>query len=162
MTTKTQEQFCKQMPPSVTPLIIPTITQWVRRMHAFKRIQSRKRLWYSFKGFAFCTKFSYNFQYFQQNEIKDGVWYFIGIAVVNFLKLLFLNFALAVDCCINCLHLSNTKHCTLSALDTACVCFKISVSAVFCLDILQLYSIGLSFAWHSVYVFRATVNVLNK
>jgi len=39
----------------------------------------------------------------------------------------------------------------LSALDTACVCFKVSVSAVFCLDILQLYSIGLSFDWHSVY-----------
>jgi len=31
------------------------------------------------------------------------------------------------------------------------VCFKVSVSAVFCLDILQLYSIGLSFVWHSVY-----------
>jgi len=27
----------------------------------------------------------------------------------------------------------------------------VSVSAVFCLDILQLYSIGLSFVWHSVY-----------
>ena len=39
----------------------------------------------------------------------------------------------------------------LSALDTACVCFKVSVSAVFCLDILQMYSIGLSFVWHSVY-----------
>jgi len=39
----------------------------------------------------------------------------------------------------------------LSALDTACVCFKVSVSAVFCLDILQLYSTGLSFVWHSVY-----------
>jgi len=54
-----------------------------------------------------------------------------------FFKLLFLNFALAVDCCINCLYLSNAKHCTLSALDTACVCFKVSVSAVFCRDILQ-------------------------
>jgi len=31
------------------------------------------------------------------------------------------------------------------------VCFKVSVSAVFCLDILQLYSVGLSFDWHSVY-----------
>jgi len=31
------------------------------------------------------------------------------------------------------------------------VCFKVSVSAVFCLDILQLYSIELSFDWHSVY-----------
>ena len=68
-----------------------------------------------------------------------------------FFKPLFLNFALAVDCCINCLYLSNAKHCTLSALDTACVCFKVSVSAVFCRDILQLYSIGLSFVWHSVY-----------
>jgi len=28
---------------------------------------------------------------------------------------------------------------------------QVSVSAVFCLDILQLYSIGLSFDWHSVY-----------
>jgi len=28
---------------------------------------------------------------------------------------------------------------------------KVSVSAFFCLDILQLYSIGLSFDWHSVY-----------
>jgi len=37
------------------------------------------------------------------------------------------------------------------ALDTACVCFKVSVSAVFCLDILQLYSIELLFVWHSVY-----------
>ena len=37
------------------------------------------------------------------------------------------------------------NHCTLSALHTACVCFKVSVCAVFCLDILQLYSIGLSF-----------------
>ena len=46
---------------------------------------------------------------------------------------------------------SNANHCALSALDTACVCFKVSVSAVFCLDILQLYSIGLSFVWHSVY-----------
>jgi len=49
-------------------------------------------------------------------------------------------------CCVNCLYLSNAKHCTLSALDTACVCFKVSISAVFCLDILQLYPIGLSFA----------------
>jgi len=46
---------------------------------------------------------------------------------------------------------SKAKHCTLSALDTACVCVKVSVSAVFCLDILQLYSIGLSFDSHSVY-----------
>jgi len=68
---------------------------------------------------------------------------------VFFFKLLFPNFALAVDCCINCT--SKAKHCTLSALDTACECFKVSVSAVFCLDILQLYSIGLSFDWHSVY-----------
>ena len=45
--------------------------------------------------------------------------------VCVFFKLLFLNFALAVDCCINCLYLSNAKHCTLSALDTACVCFKV-------------------------------------
>jgi len=30
-------------------------------------------------------------------------------------------------------------------------CIKVSVSAVFCLDILQLYSVGLSFDWHSVY-----------
>jgi len=44
-----------------------------------------------------------------------------------------------------------SKHCTLSALDTACVCLKVSVGAVFCLDILQLHSIGLSFDWHSVY-----------
>jgi len=28
---------------------------------------------------------------------------------------------------------------------------KVSVSAVFCLDILQLYFVGLSFVWHSVY-----------
>ena len=28
---------------------------------------------------------------------------------------------------------------------------KVSVSAVFCLDILELYSIGLPLDWHSVY-----------
>ena len=39
-------------------------------------------------------------------------------------------------------------------------CIKVSASAVFCLDILQLYSIGLSFDWHCV--FCATVNVLNE
>ena len=33
---------------------------------------------------------------------------------------------------------TDAKHCTLSALDTAGVCCKLSVSAVFCLDILQL------------------------
>ena len=59
------------------------------------------------------------------------------VCLCVFFKLLCLNFALAVDCCINCLYLSNAKHCTLSALDTACVFFKVSVSAVFCLDILK-------------------------
>jgi len=76
---------------------------------------------------------------------------------VCFLKLLFLKFILAVDCFINYLYLyepvmlSVAITSTLSALDTACVCFTVSVSAVFCVDILQLYSIGLSFVWHSVY-----------
>ena len=36
-------------------------------------------------------------------------------------------------------HMSaHPKHCTQFALDTACMCFQVSVSAVFCLDILQL------------------------
>ena len=80
-----------------------------------------------------------------------------------FFKLLFLNFALAVDCCINCLYLSNAKYCTLSALDTACVCFKVSVSAVFCLDIFNLTVVFYrTVVCLALCVFCATVNVLNK
>ena len=52
---------------------------------------------------------------------------------------------------VSTVYTSKAKHCTQSALDTACVCFKVSASAVLCPDILQLYSIGLSFDWHSVH-----------
>ena len=31
------------------------------------------------------------------------------------------------------------------------MCFKVPVSAVSCLDILQLYSVGVLFVWHSVF-----------
>ena len=52
-------------------------------------------------------------------------------------------------------------HCTLFAPDIACVCFKVSVSAVFALIsyscILQDYRLSVTLC-----VFCATVNVLNK
>ena len=44
-------------------------------------------------------------------------------------------------CVVAVLDVIHAQHCTPSALDTACVCLKVSVSAVFCLDILQLYSL---------------------
>ena len=45
-------------------------------------------------------------------------------------------------------------------LDTACACFKVSASAVFCIDILQLYSTGLFVS--DTCVSHAAVNLLNK